>query len=177
MSDLNGKTIATRYRVEKRIGEGGMAVVYRVWDDKRKRHLAMKVLKETYAEDKVFLRRFEREARTMMRLNHPDVVRFYGLEHKDDLYFILMDFVDGTTLRKFVFEIKKSLAPDQILWVLQPVCSALHYAHEMGMVHCDVKPANIKLDKPSRVLLADFGIARFSEGAATATRVGAGSAA
>lgn len=172
MNYLIGKTIAGRYRVEDKLGEGGMAVVYRVWDEKRGKHLAMKVLKENYAEDHVFLNRFEREAKTMLRLNHPDIVRFYGLEHKDGLHFMLMDFVNGTTLRKVA---QRPLTPGQVLWVLQPVCAALHYAHEMGMVHCDVKLANIMLDKSNRVLLADFGIARFSE-IETFTLIGAGTA-
>jgi serine/threonine protein kinase len=173
MTNLIGQTFLERYRVEEFIGRGGMAEVYKVWDSTRSVHLAMKLLREDIAEDKVFLRRFKREARTLSNLQHPNIVRFYGLEQDNDLAFMLMDYVEGTTLRKEIFRAKRPFPPERVLEIMRPVCSALHYAHQMGMVHCDAKPGNIMIESSGRVLVTDFGIARMTD-AATATMVGIG---
>ena len=173
MPDLIGRTIAKRYRIISFLGKGGMAEVYQVWDEARSVPLAMKVLHADLAEDKIFLRRFKREAQTLAKLQHPNIVRFYGLEQADGLVFILMEYVEGTTLRKEIFETDKPLTMQRILQVMHPVCAALNYAHKSGFVHCDVKPANIMLHKNGTVYVADFGIARMTE-SATVTMVGAG---
>jgi len=173
MKDLKGSTLLGRYRVDEFLGKGGMADVYKVWDKQRATFLAMKVLHEDLAEDKVFLRRFRREAQTLAKLQHPNVVRSYGLEQTEDLAFILMDYVEGTTLRKEIALAKEPLSPKRVLEIMRLVCSALHYAHQSGIVHCDIKPANIMIHKNGTVLVSDFGIARMTE-AATATMVGVG---
>ena len=174
MSDLIGRIIAGRYGVEAFLGHGGMADVYKVWDQRRTAYLAMKVLHEDLAEDNVFLRRFKREAQTLARLQHPNIVRFYGLEEDGDLAFLLMDYIEGTTLRKEIHRLNgQPFLMQRILEIMRPVCSALHYAHQSGFVHCDVKPANIMIHTNGTVLVSDFGIARISE-ASTATLVGAG---
>jgi serine/threonine protein kinase len=173
MNDLIGKTIGARYYVESFLGKGGMAEVYKVWDQERSVHLAMKILHADLAEDKVFLRRFKREAQTLSKLQHPNIVRFYGLEQADDLVYMLMDYVDGTTLRKEIFQSKEPLSLPRILEIMRPVCAALYYAHKAGFVHCDVKPANIMIHKNGSIFLSDFGIARMTE-ASTVTMVGAG---
>lgn len=103
MSELVGKVLGGRYRVDAFLGHGGMADVYKVWDQQRAVFLAIKVLRSEISEDVVFLRRFEREAQTLERLQHPHIVRFYGIEKADGLAFILMDYVDGSTLRKEIF--------------------------------------------------------------------------
>jgi formylglycine-generating enzyme required for sulfatase activity len=121
----------------------------------------------------VFLRRFQREARNLERLQHPYIVRFYGLEQDEGLAFMLMDYIEGTTLRKEIFRAEGPFTERKALEVLRPVCAALHYAHNLGVVHCDVKPANIMLERSGRVLVADFGIARMAE-STTTTLVGAG---
>jgi serine/threonine protein kinase len=169
-----GQVIAERYRVDAFLGKGGMAEVYKVWDSERAVFLALKLLREDLAEDKVFLRRFQREGQTLARLQHPCIVRFYGIEQWGDYAYILMDYVDGTSLRKEVFRSNTGLKTARILEVLRPVCSALYYAHKLGLVHCDVKPANIMIQNNGTVLLADFGIARVTESATTTTMVGAG---
>jgi serine/threonine protein kinase len=174
MADLVGKVLANRYRVDNFIGKGGMAEVYKVWDLERAVFLAMKVLYSDLAEDKIFLRRFAREAETLSSLQHPYIVRFYGMERDSGLSFMLMDYVEGTTLRKQIFDARKPFSPQQILQIMRPVCSALHYAHEMGRVHCDIKPANIMVAANGDVLVADFGIARMMESGTTMTMVGAG---
>jgi serine/threonine protein kinase len=173
MDDLIGRTIAEHYRVETFLGKGGMAEVYKVWDQERSVHLAMKILHADLAEDKVFLRRFKREAQTLAKLQHPNIVRFYGLERADGLVFILMDYVEGITLRKEIFETDKPLSQERIVELMRPICAALNYAHKSGFIHCDVKPANIMIDKGGKVYISDFGIARMTE-AATMTMVGAG---
>ena len=173
MTDLIGRLIENRYRVESFLGKGGMAEVYRVRDEARSVPLAMKVLYADMAEDKVFLRRFKREAQTLEKMQHPNIVRFYGMEKSDGLVFLLMDYVEGTTLRKEIFETDTPFSMERVLDVMQPVTAALHYAHQSGFVHCDVKPANIMLHKNGNILVADFGISRMSE-SATVTMAGAG---
>ena len=174
MSELTGQILAHRYRVENFLGRGGMAEVYKVWDQERATYLAMKLLREDLAQDPIFIRRFKREAQTLAKLQHPNIVRFYGLDQDDLLAFMLMDYVNGTSLRAEIFRSQgKPFSNEKILEVISPICSALHYAHRQGMVHCDVKPGNILIDKSGHVLVSDFGIARMSE-SATATMVGVG---
>jgi serine/threonine-protein kinase len=151
-----------------------MADVYKVWDSQRAAALAMKVLHENLAEDQVFLRRFRREAQNLAKLKHPNIVRFYELDQDGELVFMIMEYVDGVTLSKARSRSQSPFTPGQTLSIIQPICSALHFAHQLGLVHCDIKPANIMIDRTSRVLLTDFGIARVTEGATTATMVGAG---
>ncbi len=173
MFDLIGKTLKNRYRVDAFIGRGGMAEVYKVWDLQRGVPLAMKVLREDLAEDVIFLRRFEREARNLTRLQHPIIVRCYGLEREEHIAYMLMDYIDGWTLRSEIFDAHGPLPMNRILEIMQPICSALNYAHQMGMVHCDVKSANIMISKKWTVYLTDFGIARGMD-ATTSTMVGIG---
>ena len=170
-----GKILKNRYRVDKFLGRGGMAEVYKVWDQQRAVYLAMKVLHADLAEDRVFIRRFEREARTLAGLQHPNIVRFYGLEQEDILAFMLMDYVEGDSLRTLIFRLNGEALPvEQIRGIMHPVCSALHFAHHNGLVHCDVKPANIMLNRFGQVYISDFGIARMTETVTTATMVGMG---
>jgi hypothetical protein len=175
MESLLGKILSNRYRVDSLLGRGGMAEVYKVWDIERAAFLAFKLLREDLAQDPVFLRRFKREAQTLSRLQHPNIVRFYGLEQDDLLAFILMDFVEGTTLQTEIARAHgQGLSIGRVLEVMRPVCSALQFAHRQGVIHCDVKPGNILIEKTGRVLVTDFGIARISEAATTTTVAGAG---
>jgi serine/threonine-protein kinase len=168
-----GQILKNRYQVVESIGRGGMADVYKVYDEMRATHLAMKVLREDLARDRVFLRRFQREAQALAKLQHRHIVRFYGLEQEDLDVFMLMDFIEGESLRDAIFRANRPLDQHRIMDIIKPVCSALHYAHQMGMLHCDIKPGNILLAANGEVLLTDFGIARMSD-SATATLVGAG---
>jgi serine/threonine protein kinase len=173
MTLQTGQIIAKRYRVDAFLGRGGMAEVYKVWDLEKSVPIAMKVLHEDLAEDLVFYRRFTREAQTLAKLQHPNIIRFYGLERDDQLVFITMDFIEGTTLRNVLFNHKGPFTADEVHQYLVPVTAALNYAHRKGFVHCDVKPANIMVDKTGKVYLSDFGIVRMSE-ASTATLLGVG---
>ena len=174
MLSLVGQLISGRYKIEEAIGRGGMADVYKAWDQHRATYLAIKVLREDLAQDKIFLRRFQREAQTLERLQHPNIVRFYGLGQDKRMIFLLMDFINGNTLQSLIFEKPDELIEGQLIGqVTHSVCAALHYAHQMGLVHCDIKPGNIMMDQNSNILLTDFGIARMTDGA-TATMVGFG---
>jgi tRNA A-37 threonylcarbamoyl transferase component Bud32 len=173
MSDLTGKLIAGRYRVIEFIGRGGMAEVYKVWDSRRNTALAMKLLHADLALDRAFLRRFHREAETLSRLQHPNIVRFYGLEQEGEQSFMLMDFIEGNSLKQVIFNANGPLPIQQTLDIMRQLCQALQFAHYEGFVHADVKPSNVLIDRAGRVMLNDFGIARMAQ-STTATMGGAG---
>jgi serine/threonine protein kinase/Tol biopolymer transport system component len=163
MADLTGQILGGRYRVETFLGRGGMSEVYKVFDVQRAVYLAMKVLNTDLAGDQVFMQRFLQEAQALEMLQHPNIVRFYGLVKASGHAFILMDFIDGLTLNKVIGMKKhKHLSMERIVDILRPVCAALYYAHQMGMVHCDIKPANIMIHRNGTVYLADFGIAQMT---------------
>ena len=170
MPDLRGRTLGGRYRIEELIGRGGMAEVYKAWDSERNYYVAAKVLREDLAEDREFDRRFRREAEALARLAHKNIVRFYGFEREGHLAFIVMDFVEGTTLRRRIFDADGPLPTDEVLSIVEQVASALHYAHAQGVLHRDVKPGNIMIQPDGRALLSDFGIAKAAD-AATMTTV------
>jgi serine/threonine protein kinase len=174
MADLVGRTLLNRYRVDSFIGRGAMADVYKVWDTRRVSFLAMKVLHEELAVDAVFLRRFQREARTLAQLQHPSIVRFYGLEEDDLLVCIMLDYIDGSTLQREIKQAQGPLALSRVTEIYRPVCSAIHYAHLQGTVHCDLKPSNILIADAGRVLVTDFGLAHMLEGATSTTMIGGG---
>jgi serine/threonine-protein kinase len=134
----------------------------------------LKLLRDDLAHDKVFIRRFQREAENLASAQHPNIVNFYGLETDGLFTFLLMDFVNGKSLKTAIYESEsKGLAPEFVHLVMRSVCAALHYMHLLGLVHCDIKPGNIMINRHEEVLLTDFGIARLTD-AATATMVGFG---
>lgn len=165
MQDLIGRTLLDRYRIVRFIGRGGMAVVYEAWDEKRAAAVAVKLMHEDLAEDAVFLRRFAAEAKTLASIDHPHIVRFLGFEEGRGLAFMVMEFVNGVPLRRQLSLLGRPLTLPETLGVLQPVCGALHYAHQLGIYHCDIKPANIFIDQGGKVILGDFGIASLSDSA------------
>ena len=173
MKDLVGTQLQDRYQVVSFIGRGGMAEVYQVWDSERMIHLAAKVLLKSLALDRVFMRRFAREAQSLSRLQHPHIVRYYGFFQQDKLAVMLLDYIDGMTLQEKIYEDGLNISTDFLQKLVIAVCGALNYAHRQGLVHCDIKPGNIMMDRYGKVLLTDFGIARMTD-AATATMVGFG---
>ena len=168
-----GQILKGRYRVDKFLGRGGMAEVYKVWDKQRSTFLAMKLLYEDLAVDRVFIRRFKREANTLAKLQHPYIVRFYGLEQEGPKAFILLDYINGKSMKRVIFDQGGPFALEQIETIFHPICTALQYAHNKGLVHCDMKPGNVMVNRQGEVLVMDFGIARMTD-AATATMVGMG---
>lgn len=168
MPRLEGKIINDRYQVSTFLGRGGMADVYRAHARKTAREVTLKFLRDDLAEDRVFLRRFRREAQVLEQLQHPNIMAYYGFEESGDMAFIVVEYVDGETLRRKLRRLKSPLTIGQALSILKPICEALEYAHSLDIYHCDIKPANIMIQGDGRVVLTDFGIARIT-GAATAT--------
>jgi len=162
MSDLVGTTLLDRYFLRQAVGSGGMADVYLAWDNKRAAKMAVKVLRRDLADNARFFQMFAKEAELLRKLEHPNIVRLYEFDKDGELAFIVMDWIDGSDLRRVIGERRRPFSLDEVAYILQPVCSALNYAHENGVYHCDVKPANILLHVDGRVLLTDFGVARLA---------------
>jgi serine/threonine protein kinase len=155
------------------IGRGGMSTVYVATDLIRSIDCAIKVMDEELAIDHVFVRRFTREAQALSKLQHPNIVRFYNLEREGSIFYMVLDYIEGKSLKKLIHESSTLLPESEILSVIRQVCSALQYAHHMGYIHCDLKPENILLDVNNHVYLSDFGITRLMD-SGTTTLVGAG---
>ncbi len=140
------------------LGRGGMGTVYKARQKNLDRHVALKVIPPDAAKDPAFTERFNREARAMARMNHPNIVTVYDFGERDGVYFLLMEFVDGVNLRHALRA--GHLAPREALAIVPQVCDALQYAHDQGVVHRDIKPENVLLDRSGRVKIADFGLAK-----------------
>jgi len=140
------------------LGQGGMGAVYKARQPKLDRLLAVKILPPEVARDPAFSERFTREARSLARLNHPNIVTIYDFGQADGLYYFTMEYVDGNNARDLLNTGK--LPPPLALRIVPQVCDALQYAHDEGIVHRDIKPENILVDKKGRVKIADFGLAR-----------------
>jgi serine/threonine protein kinase len=140
------------------LGQGGMGAVYKARQIKLDRLVAVKLLSPAAANDPSFAERFVREARALARLAHPHIVAVYDFGDVSGLYYLLMEFVEGVTLRQALAA--GGLGPQQALALVCELCSALQYAHEKGVVHRDVKPENVLLDRQGNVKVADFGLAK-----------------
>jgi predicted Ser/Thr protein kinase len=140
------------------LGRGGMGVVYRARQKSLNRIVALKLLAPERASDSEFAARFEKEALALAALNHPHIVGVYDSGQAGGFFYLLMEFVDGVNLRQAMRGGR--FTPEQALAIVPPVCEALQYAHEHGIVHRDIKPENLLLDKEGRVKIADFGIAK-----------------
>ncbi len=140
------------------LGRGGMGAVYKVRQKNLDRMVALKVIPPDAAKDPAFAERFGREARAMARLNHPNIVTVYDFGQIGDLYYLLMEYVDGVNLRQTLRAGR--LAPREAVAIVPPICDALQYAHDQGVVHRDIKPENVLLDRSGRVKIADFGLAK-----------------
>ncbi|MBV8151745.1 MAG: Stk1 family PASTA domain-containing Ser/Thr kinase [Candidatus Eremiobacteraeota bacterium] len=156
---IDERTFNNRYRIERRLGDGGMAVVYAGTDTVLRRRVAIKVLREQYAADEEFVRRFYYEAQAAAKLSHPNIVNTYDVGTEDHAYYIVMEVVDGTTLAEMFRSESRIPEPVAIDYAAQ-VCNGLAYAHRQGLLHRDIKPANILITPDDVVKLSDFGIAR-----------------
>jgi serine/threonine-protein kinase len=155
---------AGRYRLERRLGVGGMATVQLAFDTRLERNVAVKLLAEHLAEDAAFVSRFRREALAAARLVHPNIVQVFdfGLDEGTHRNFIVMEFVDGQSCAEMLRE-QGSLPVDEAVEILAQSCRGLDYAHRNGVVHRDVKPGNLLRSEEGSVKLADFGIAKAAE--------------
>jgi predicted Ser/Thr protein kinase len=140
------------------IGQGGMGAVYKARQKQLDRVVALKILPPQAASGPGFAERFAREARAMAKLNHPHIVTLYEFGQADGLFYFLMEFVDGTNLRRVLNAGR--IAPKEALAIVPQICEALQFAHENGIVHRDIKPENILLSKSGQVKIADFGVAK-----------------
>ena len=142
------------------LGRGGMGAVYKARQPRLDRFVALKILAPEKQNDLQFAERFEREARALARLNHPNIVTVFDFGEVSGQFYLLMEFVDGLTLRQLLQAGK--IAPAEALNIVPKICEALQFAHEQGIVHRDIKPENILMDKQGRVKIADFGIAKIA---------------
>jgi serine/threonine-protein kinase len=153
------RNLSERYRLEERIGQGGMAVVYSGVDTVLRRRVAIKVLREHLAVDADFVQRFYTEAQHAAKLSHPNIVNIYDVGREGESYFIVMELVDGATLAEMIE--KDARLPEAVaIDFATQICSGLAFAHRQSLLHRDVKPANILVTKDDVVKLSDFGIAR-----------------
>lgn len=154
-----GRLISGRYRVEAVVGTGGMAVVYRALDTQKNQTVAIKVLRPEYESDMEFVRRFSREAEAAAKMSHENIVNLLDVGIEGEMRYIVMEFVDGMTLKEMIRE-EGRIHPDVALRMTLRILAAVDHAHRNGIVHRDIKPQNILVDKGGRVRVADFGIAR-----------------
>ena len=163
-----GSVISGRYVVQAVVGTGGMAVVYRAFDKKTNRVVAIKVLRPEYESDEEFVRRFSREAEAASKVSHENIVNMLDVGTDGDLRYIVMEYVDGQTLKDMIRQ-RGTIHPNTAIRMTIRILAAVDHAHRNGIVHRDIKPQNILVDNQGRVKVADFGIARLK--AAQTTRV------
>ena len=168
-NDLTGSLIADRYRLERKLGSGGMADVWLAEDQELGRRVAVKILHERYANDEQFVERFRREATHAAGLSHPNIVSIYDRGVSDGSYYIVMEYIEGRTLKELIVVRGPCPVPVAISYTRQ-ILAALRYAHKNGIIHRDIKPHNVIVDREGRVKVADFGIAR--AGASEMTEAG-----
>ncbi|MEI6043290.1 MAG: serine/threonine-protein kinase [Chloroflexota bacterium] len=161
-----------QYEILAPLGKGGMASVYRAYQTNLEREVAIKVMAEQFASDPAFVERFRREARSIARLRHPNILTVYDAGEDNGLLYIVMELVEGETLREELNS--KPLSLERTKQVLEQIASALDYANSSGIIHRDVKPTNVLTDKSGRVILSDFGIAKMIEASTQLTGTGMG---
>ncbi|MGO9322760.1 MAG: protein kinase domain-containing protein [Solirubrobacteraceae bacterium] len=156
--------IAGRYRLESRLGHGGMSTVHLAVDLRLERQVAVKLLAEHLADDPAFVSRFQREAQAAARLVHPNIVQVFdsGRDERTGQYFIVMEYIEGSSGAEILRD-QGWVEVDEALSIIEQACEGLHYAHRHGVVHRDVKPGNLLRAREGEVKLADFGIAKATE--------------
>lgn len=165
MDQLIGKLLDNRYEILERIGTGGMAVVYKARCHRLNRLVAVKVLKPELAQDAEFRRRFHDESQAVAMLSHPNIMAVYDVSHSDDLDYIVMELLDGITLKQYMQKKGLPLNWREALHFITQIMKALSHAHSRGIIHRDIKPQNIMVLRDGSVKVADFGIARVASAA------------
>ena len=166
-----GKKLDGRYEITELIGEGGMADVYKAVDVVDKKDIAVKILKKEFAESEEFLRRFRNESKAISVLSHPNIVKIYDVGFSEKIQYIVMEYIDGITLKEYIENERVLSWKDAVHFVTQ-ILRALQHAHERGIVHRDIKPQNIMMFTDGTIKVMDFGIAKFArEEGKTATEM------
>ena len=162
MDKYIGKRLDGRYEIHELLGVGGMAYVYKAYDNIEKRWVAIKILKEELAGNSDFLRRFRNESKAIAVLSHPNIVKVYDVSFGDRIQYIVMEYIDGITLKQYI-EQQGEIKWREALYFTVQILRALQHAHEKGIIHRDIKPQNIMLLEDGTIKVTDFGIARFSQ--------------
>ena len=174
MDNYIGKMLDNRYEILESIGIGGMAVVYKARCHRLNRLVAIKILKDEFSQDAEFRRRFHAESQAVAMLSHPNIVSVYDVSHSGDTDYIVMELIDGITLKQYMSQ-KGQLNWRETLHFATQIAKALEHAHSRGIIHRDIKPHNIMILKDGSVKVADFGIARITSAQSTLTREALGS--
>ena len=153
-----GQILDDRYEIQQKIGEGGMAIVYRALDNRLHRQVAVKIMREEMAADEEFKRRFCAESQAVAMLSHPNIIAVYDVSHSDIMEYIVMELIDGITLKQYM-DRRGQLNWKEALHFSRQVARAMEHAHARGIVHRDIKPQNIMLLRDGTIKVADFGIA------------------
>jgi serine/threonine-protein kinase len=157
-------TKLARYEITSHMGSGGIGDVFQATDMKLGRGVAIKFLPEAFSHDTERVARFQREARVLASLNHPNIAAIYGLEESGSRKFLVIELVSGETLGE---RIKHGPIPvEEVLGIAKQICEALEAAHETGVIHRDLKPANVKITSDGKVKVLDFGLAKAFDGEA-----------
>ncbi len=159
-----GTVLSSRYEIEEKVGSGGMSIVYKATDIKLGRFVAVKVLKDEFCYDEEFVAKFKVEAQAAASLSHTNIVNIYDVGNDGKVYYIIMEFLDGMTLKEYI-KTHGQLTNEETMRVGACMASALDCAHNNHIIHRDIKPQNIMMTKDGRVKVADFGIARIATGA------------
>lgn len=174
MDKYVGKKLDGRYEIRELIGIGGMANVYRCYDTIDDREVAIKILKDEYLNNEEFIRRFKNESKAIAVLSHPNIVKVYDVSFGDMIQYIVMEYIDGITLKEYINQ-QKVLTWKETVHLITQVLKALSHAHSKGVVHRDIKPQNMMLLSDGTIKVTDFGIARFSNSTRTMTEQAIGS--
>lgn len=159
VKELIGQTLSNRYVIEERLGGGGMAIVYKATDRLLSRAVTVKILRDQFANDREVVRRFQTEAQSVAKLSHPNIVSIYDVGQDRGLYYLVMEYVDGCTLKDIIQE-KGRLEPLEAIDYALQICDALQHAHDSSIIHRDIKPQNILITKKGQAKVTDFGIAK-----------------
>lgn len=162
-----GKTIGGRYQIEELLGQGGMSAVYKATDPNLRRVVAVKIIHPHLSGDQEFVRRFEEEAAAVAQLRHPNIIQVHDFSHDGSTYFIVFEFIPGESLQAWLKRLNESgqqMAYEEAASLAADIADALDYAHEQGLIHRDVKPANVMINVRRQPILMDFGIAKIVGG-------------